>query len=179
MNIKHVIDISKLNKLRDGRTNDISIIPKEEDKPDLKDEKLDTIIQMLNSMNSEKQVDNLEHMATLSGDDVNFIISNMLEIHEKYFKEFPLSENVDPLFIWNIQKPIIQLSKKLFDYGYSDMINPLFWLYMMCIDVDEYSFAKILKTILDIMEEQAYKEMSDIVDAHENREMMEVTNNGN
>lgn len=174
MYYKKLVDLTRLHQSGKVEPTIVEILPTDdENNNDIvkslvveNNDKLDTIINLINKLNTESDV-HIDAHTTLNDADVRFIISHMLEIHEKYFPDFPLSQNVDPIFIWNIQKPIIELSKKLFDYGYSDMINPLFWLYPMCIDVDEYTFIKIIRTLVDILEERAYKEMSEIIDAYE------------
>lgn len=160
-----LIDLSGLHKSGETNINDTATVGV--NRSESSDEKLDMIIQMIKNLNERASSDDSAYTTTLNDDQVNFVVTYMLKMHDKYFKEFGLSQNVTPEFIWNIPKEICELSQKLDDYGYSDRINPLFWLYMFCIDIDEYSYAKTLKTMIDEFDQKSYTELSEITDAYE------------
>lgn len=172
MNFKKLIDLSGLNKSRE-------VPPPEPVKevPTFNDEsnkKLDMIINMINEINQGSYSNGEEYgefdkplKTTLNDEETMYLMNYMMDLHDEYFPDNNLSLDLKPEFIWNTPKAIITVSKKFADYGYPDMINPLTWLYMFCVDFDEAAFAKLLKQNLESIDNKAYNQIADIIENNE------------
>lgn len=71
---------------------------------------------------------------SLNDDQISQVLSWLLKFQEKYFPNTPLAETLHQDFMWNIPKEIYEAAYDAEMYGYPDMLNPIYWFYMFCMD---------------------------------------------
>ena len=70
----------------------------------------------------------------LNDDEIAQVLTWLLNYQEKYFPSTPLSETLHQDFMWNIPKEIYDAAYAAEMYGYPDVLNPIFWFYMFCLE---------------------------------------------
>lgn len=98
----------------------------------------------------------------LSDDEVNNVLSWLLDFQEKYFKEIPLPAELDKKFMWNIPHKLYKAAKDSIDYDEPDCMNPLFWFYLMLLDEPSDMIGKFILTAFNAIsdDDKAFIEAS-------------------
>lgn len=110
----------------------------------------------------------------LSSDEINEVLSRLLELQDKYFKDLPLSKVLCKKFMWNIPHYIYELSREVQEREEPDMLDPIAWFYMFCVGpMDVWSIGKFLNTCIQNIGEDGLtrlKELSDEYDEYMSEE---------
>jgi hypothetical protein len=97
---------------------------------------------------------------SLTDDEISKVRTYLLYVWKTYFPDIPLSKTMRQQFIWNIPRPVYET----FDYCqmsmYPDILNPMFWMFMNCVDLQPDVICSILTRSFDIITKD------DIVFAH-------------
>ena len=95
----------------------------------------------------------------LDDEEVNNVLSMLLDFQEKYFSETPLADTLEKKFVWNIPKSIYNMANKIWQCGLPDGMNPIYWLYGLCLDDPETMLCKFLITAVNSIPEDEYAEI--------------------
>lgn len=98
----------------------------------------DKVNQMMQIMKELSEKDNSApanfDSYSLNDDEITQVLTWLLNYQEKYFPNTPLSETLHQDFMWNIPKEIYDAAYTAEMYGYPDVLNPIFWFYMFCME---------------------------------------------
>lgn len=76
--------------------------------------------------------------------------SYLMDINEKYFKDYPLTNDLNQVFIWDIQQCVYKTHEHCKAHMYPDVLDPLFWLYMFCVDLDPEKACEIINRSINL-----------------------------
>jgi len=103
------------------------------------------IMEMINDISNKNNEPPQGYDATsLKDNEIADVLTWLLEFRDKYFKEIPLAEVLQKSFVWNIPREVYEMAVKVTEYDYPDCLNPMFWFFIFCIDMDEYSISKFI-----------------------------------
>lgn len=107
--------------------------------------------------------------STLTDDECAAVESFIMDVQKTYFPDIPLSPILPPIFIYNIPRPVIDTAMAMCSNGELETLNPLFWLFMCCVDLTPELFCKILKTVLDQFTMGEYERIGCYISEEDNR----------
>lgn len=87
----------------------------------------------------------------LDDNEINEVLSYLLYLQEKYFKDLPLSSELCKQFMWNIPKNVYKSFKECMEYGEPDILNPMMSLYIFCVDEPRFSVGKFIDTLYNLI----------------------------
>lgn len=94
---------------------------------------------------------------TILGDEeVNEVLSMLMEFKEKYFSEIPLSDTLEQRFVWNLPMSIYKAAINSKNKGEPDCVNPLYWFYLFCVEDPGFAVGKFMITAVNIMTDDEY-----------------------
>ena len=102
--------------------------------PQPQPEQTSELVQLLRKLTNEKDiVQTMPHVleeTILSDDEVNDILSHLLDFNAKYFPNIPLSKDIVKQFLWNAPRDIIRGMRYSENHpGLPDILNPVMYLY--------------------------------------------------
>ena len=100
--------------------------------------------------NKESQTSN--NKTELTENEACEIAEFLCECHDKYFSNFPLSENLSKNFIWNIPREmydIFSYLREMDDEKY-DIINPIMYLYIFCAENPFMMLTEFMDIVCDM-----------------------------
>lgn len=107
------------------------------------------------NQNSVVSTNNVEEDTNLDDEEINDVLSMLLEFQDKYFTDIPLSRDLCKKFMWNIPKNVYKAAVKARNYGY-DFINPLILFYVFCVDEPDFAIGKFMHILLNAMTDEDY-----------------------
>ena len=107
------------------------------------------------NQNSVVSINNVEEDTNLDDEEINDVLSMLLEFQDKYFTDVPLSRDLCKKFMWNIPKNVYKAAVKARNYGY-DFINPLILFYVFCVDEPDFAIGKFMHILLNAMTDEDY-----------------------
>ena len=107
------------------------------------------------NQNSVVSINNVEEDTNLDDEEINDVLSMLLEFQDKYFTDIPLSRDLCKKFMWNIPKNVYKAAVKARNYGY-DFINPLILFYVFCVDEPDFAIGKFMHILLNAMTDEDY-----------------------
>ena len=113
------------------------------------------------NQNSVVSINNAEENTNLDDEEINDVLSMLLEFQDKYFNDLPLSKDLCKKFMWNIPKEVYKAAVKATNYGY-DFLNPLILFYAFCVDEPDFAIGKFMHTMLNAITDEDYK----VIEAH-------------
>lgn len=87
----------------------------------------------------------------LNDEQVNDVLTWLLEYQENYFSELPLPDDLDKKFVWNIPKELYNAAKRNKDLGNPECLNPIFWLYGMLLEEPSDMLGKFILLAMNSM----------------------------
>lgn len=106
----------------------------------------------------------------LSDEEIVKVRTYLLEISDKYFPDIPLSKTMKYMFIWNIPRPVYETFEYCLVYGYPDVLNPMFWLFVNCLNLTPGLFCGILKHNVSLLDEETIEMADKIIDEYFEKE---------
>lgn len=103
----------------------------------------------------ETDIDKLSS-SELTDDEISDIMSYMLMLHDKYFNDIPLKNELCKQFVWNIPRDIYEVHLKIQEYDYPDYLDPLMTFYMFIIDSPDTYIPQFISRMYDIMDENQH-----------------------
>lgn len=102
--------------------------------PQPQPEQTSELVQLLRKLTNEKDiVQTMPHVleeTILSDDEVNDILSHLLDFNTKYFPNIPLSKDIVKQFLWNAPRDIVRGMRYSENHpGLPDILNPVMYLY--------------------------------------------------
>lgn len=88
---------------------------------------------------------------TLNDDQINDVMSYLLELQDKYFADIPLSEELCKAFVWNIPVPVYERHYHCREYEKCDLSNPLFLFYIFCTENPYEDYDMFMGIVHDII----------------------------
>ena len=107
------------------------------------------------NQNSVVSTNNVKEDTNLDDEEINDVLSMLLEFQDKYFTDIPLSRDLCKKFMWNIPKNVYKAAVKARNYGY-DFINPLILFYVFCVDEPDFAIGKFMHILLNAMTDEDY-----------------------
>lgn len=97
-------------------------------------EQTSELVQLLRKLTNEKDiVQTMPHVleeTILSDDEVNDILSHLLDFNTKYFPNIPLSKDIVKQFLWNAPRDIVRGMRYSENHPeLPDILNPVMYLY--------------------------------------------------
>lgn len=108
------------------------------------------------SQGSTVSINNVEETTNLNDEEINDVLSMLLEFQDKYFDGLPLSKNLCKKFMWNIPREIYKAADKARNYGY-DFLNPLILFYAFCVDEPDFAIGKFMHVLLNAITDDDYR----------------------
>lgn len=105
--------------------------------------------------------------STLDDSEINEVRSYILYIKQKYFPDIKFSKTMPSLFMWNIPREVYETSAYLAVRDEPDVLNPLFWLFMYCVDLTPGLACKILKEAFGYVTKDDYERLDVIMKEEE------------
>ena len=102
--------------------------------PQPQPEQTSELVQLLRKLTNEKDiVQTMPHVleeTILSDDEVNDILTHLLDFNTKYFPNIPLSKDIVKQFLWNAPRDIVRGMRYSENHpGLPDILNPVMYLY--------------------------------------------------
>lgn len=107
------------------------------------------------NQSSVVSTNNIEEDTNLDDEEINDVLSMLLEFQDKYFTDIPLSRDLCKKFMWNIPKNVYKAAVKARNYGY-DFINPLILFYVFCVDEPDFAIGKFMHILLNALTDEDY-----------------------
>ena len=89
----------------------------------------------------------------LDDDEIDDIMSTLLSFEEKYFKEIPLSRDLDKKFVWNIPKIVYEAHQYAHERD-EDALDPLICLYALLTEDPLYTMGVYFDNLINNVIEQ-------------------------
>lgn len=122
----------------------------------------------------EQPVGLTEKPTILNEEEVNNVLQILLQLQDNVFKNTPISQTLVKQFVWNIPREIYELSMKNYQDNSAPCMNPLYWFYVFCIDLENLSnkdrqlaFANAIGTAMGSMEQNDYEALMEQADEYE------------
>ena len=107
----------------------------------------------------------------LDDEEVNEVLSMLLEFQEKYFKDMPLADTLEQRFVWNLPKSIYKAAMRVKDFQLIDCLNPLYWFYIFCTADPWEMLPKFLITAVNAITDDEFDTIEKMADEYDkNRE---------
>lgn len=161
-----VVDENALGKLiNDAIEKHIPVIP---ENPPINNDINDKINQLMQCMKELAEKDNSAppdfDSYSLNDDQITFILSLLLKYQDKYFKDIPLAKALKQNFMWNIPLEVYDAAVAAETYEYPDVLNPIFWFYIMCVEVPHDMIGMFVLKAINSLHDEDY----DCIDNHAN-----------
>ena len=161
-----VVDENALGKLiNDAIEKHIPAIP---ENPPINNDINDKINQLMQCMKELAEKDNSAppdfDSYSLNDDQITFILSLLLKYQDKYFKDIPLAKALKQNFMWNIPLEVYDAAVAAETYEYPDVLNPIFWFYIMCVEVPHDMIGMFVLKAINSLHDEDY----DCIDNHAN-----------
>ena len=117
-----------------------------------------------------------EENTNLSDDEIDDVMTTLLSFEEKYFKDIPLSRDLDKKFVWNIPRVVYEAHEYAHERD-EDALDPLICLYALLTEDPLYTmgvyFDRLMNEVIDKNEDslkKAYDEYYDALSENEEEE---------
>lgn len=114
-----------------------------------------------------------EEDTNLNDDEIDDIMSTLLSFEEKYFKDIPLSRDLDKKFVWNIPRMVYEAHEYAHERD-EDALDPLICLYALLTEDPLYTMGVYMdalwRDIIDENKEVLSKSYDEYYDALESEE---------
>ena len=117
-----------------------------------------------------------EENTNLNDDEIDDIMSTLLSFEEKYFKDIPLSRDLDKKFVWNIPRIVYEAHEYAHERD-EDALDPLICLYALLTEDPLYTMGVYFESLINNVVEQngealrkAYDEYYDALSENEEEE---------
>lgn len=120
------------------------------------DEKLDEIFSMIkkNTQPIDAVPPNFDKFI-LNNDQISDVLSELINLQEKYFNDIPLRQDLVKQFMWNIPKEVYDAYRDYIDYERHEALNPLLYFYIFCTEDVALTLPLFVKIINDIYEKDS------------------------
>ena len=104
-----------------------------------------------------------DHDDELTNDEVNEILEYISTIHDKYFKDIPLAEDLSKLFVWNIPRSMYKAMRDSIDKYEADIINPMFFMFIALSEEPGWMIGRFLDIVgvMIVDQNELIEEMSE------------------
>lgn len=92
-----------------------------------------------------------EENTNLSDDEIDDVMTTLLSFEEKYFKDIPLSRDLDKKFVWNIPRVVYEAHEYAHERD-EDALDPLICLYALLTEDPLYTMGVYLELMNEIIE---------------------------
>lgn len=159
-----VVDETALGKLiNDAIEKHIPVLP---ETPPIDNDINDKINQLMQCMKELAEKDNTApadfNSYSLNDDQITFILSLLLKYQDKYFRDIPLAKALKQNFMWNIPLEVYDAAVAAETYEYPDVLNPIFWFYIMCTEVPHDMIGMFVLKAINSLHDEDY----DCIDSH-------------
>lgn len=104
----------------------------------------------------------------LTDDEVEDILTTLLNYQKTYFSEVPLSKNLDKNFTWNISRDIYEASKRIRDdKTLPDCMDPLYWMYLLFTYRIDYTIGKFMMLAINSISDDEYNYLEHSADKYD------------
>lgn len=94
---------------------------------------------------------NIEN-TVLNDDEIAKVLSYLLYLQKEYFGDIPLSKELCKQFVWNIPKNVYDAFDKSLIREEPDILNPLLFFYIFCVDEPREMIEEYINIIHSIFE---------------------------
>lgn len=94
-----------------------------------------------------------EENTNLNDDEIDDIMSTLLSFEEKYFKDIPLSRDLDKKFVWNIPRIVYEAHEYAHERD-EDALDPLICLYALLTEDPLYTMGVYFESLINNVVEQ-------------------------
>ena len=91
----------------------------------------------------------------LTNDEVNEILTYISLIHDKYFSDIPLANDLSKLFVWNISRKMYMSMKNGIDKETPDIINPMFYMFIALSEEPGWMIGRFLNIVSEMLIEES------------------------
>jgi len=87
----------------------------------------------------------------LNDKEINEVMSYLLFLQDEYFSDVPLDKELCKQFIWNIPRKVYDAFDRSRLLDEPDVLNPLFCLYIYCVEDPYRSISKFVDKLTDMI----------------------------
>lgn len=157
-----------------GKTSAPTSAPQQAETPvvvDIPDELSDNVKKIMAFMEEMKNKDNTAPVGyedtTLNSDEIVDVVTMLLDFQEKYFKDVPLTDTLQKNFIWNIPREVYDAANKMRALGEPDCLNPIYWMYLTCLEDPGYMMAKFIVLAVNSVTDEEFERVSELADMYD------------
>lgn len=122
--------------------------------------------------NNAQQTESIPE-SSLDDSEINEVRSYILYIKQKYFPDIKFSKTMPSLFMWNIPREVYDTAAHMVIRDEPDVLNPLFWLFMYCVDLTPGLACKILKEAFGAVTKDDYERLDVIIKEEEEEDELQ------
>lgn len=157
-----------------GKTSAPTSAPQQAETPvvvDIPGELSDNVKKIMAFMEEMKNKDNTAPVGyedtTLNSDEIVDVVTMLLDFQKKYFKDVPLTDTLQRNFIWNIPRDVYDAAKKMKALGEPDCLNPIYWMYLTCLEDPGYMMAKFIVLAINSATDEDFERVSELADMYD------------
>lgn len=157
-----------------GKTSAPTSAPQQAETPavvDIPEELSDNVKKIMAFMEEMKNKDNTAPAGyedtTLNSGEIVDVVTMLLDFQEKYFKDVPLTDTLQKNFIWNIPREVYDAANKMRALGEPDCLNPIYWMYLTCLEDPEYMIAKFIVLAVNSVTDEEFERVSELADMYD------------
>lgn len=111
--------------------------PVEKHVEDTRKEDEEEMLSLLREIKEKINVpENVDPSTILNEKEANALLDILIMLEKNVFTETPLSRDLVTQFIWNLPRPFYEMAMRNFKQNKPPCMNPMYWFYMFCIDLD-------------------------------------------
>lgn len=85
----------------------------------------------------------------LNENEIGVVKDFILDLKDELFPDMKLEKTVPPIFLYNIPRSVFNTALHMGDRYENKVMNPLFWIFMCCVNLDMETYAKIMTTAIN------------------------------
>lgn len=105
--------------------------------------------------------------SSLNDNETNEVLTYLLYLQEEYFSDIPLKDVLNKKFMWNIPKEVYDAYSRSKVREEPDVLNPLFYLYIFCMEDPHYSIGKFIDIMNNLIGPEELRLIEDKVNLFE------------
>lgn len=99
----------------------------------------------------------------LMDEEVSKLIDVTKAYKDAYFDDMCLSRDVPSIFLHNVPKEIFEISEDLRLHEEPDIVDPLLWFTVLCVNNPKLALVRLLRYVIDETSEDAYLRIREMI----------------